>query len=283
MSNAFKCDYDILTANDDGKRSNPPRVIYIHTFEGRDLDAVDMARYQLSPAAAGSYHIVIDANGKTARENDDEYISWSAGWTANRNGHHISLAGQAAFSREKWLSRVAQMNKLVEVISAYCRKYGYPPIIRFAGDLRAQKWGISTHDAASKAWGETDHTDPGVNFPLDVISDRVAAELARDTTPPAIETRKPPAPVAPGTKYPSYLDGRELRFSEYIRYIDEKVTRLFDELYPNGGDAFEADIASAAAGSSYPSFADSSKAFTLDQFVRLVDYKVDHIIRKALP
>lgn len=283
MSNAFQCDYDILTANDDGKRIIPPRVIYIHTFEGRDLDAVAMARYQLSPAAEGSYHIVIDANGKTARENDDEYISWSAGWTANRDGHHISLAGQAAFSREKWLSRVAQMTKLVDVIAAYCRKYGYPPIIRFAADLRAQKWGISTHDAASKAWGETDHTDPGVNFPLDVISTRVAAELARDTTPPAIETRKAPAPVAPGTKYPSYLDGRELRFSEYIRYIDEKITRLFDELYPDGGDAFAADIASSAAGSSYPSFVDSSKDFTLDQFIRLVDYKVDHIIRKALP
>ena len=65
--NAYECDYTLLTANDDGIRTEVPHVIYIHTFEGRDLDAVAMARYQLSPAAGGSYHIVIDVDGKAAR------------------------------------------------------------------------------------------------------------------------------------------------------------------------------------------------------------------------
>lgn len=283
MTNAFQCDYTLLTANDDGQRADQPRVIYLHTFEGRDLDAGAMATYQLSPAAGGSYALVIDVDGQTARENDDDYISWSAGWTANRNGHHICVAGQAAFTREEWLARTKQMDKLVEVITAYCRAYGYPPIIRLAGDLAAGKWGISTHAAAAEAWRETDHTDPGVGFPLDVIASRVEQALnasvpAEPATPDAV-----PQPIQPGGKYASYIDGRELRFSEYLRYIDEKVTRLFDHFYPNGGETFAVDIAADRVGPEYPSYADNSKAFTLDQFVRLVDYKVDHIARKVLP
>lgn len=282
-TNAFQCDYTLLTANDDGIRTEPPRVIYIHTFEGRDLGAVAMARYQLSPAAGGSYHLVIDVVGETARENDDEYIPWAAGWTANRNGHHVSLAGQAAFTREQWLSRTKQMDKLVDVIAAYCHTYGYPPIIRFAGDLVAGKWGIATHDAATKAWWETDHHDPGRGFPLDVIQSRVSAALAKTAEIQLAPATADPLPVAPGSKYPSYLDGRELRYSEYTRFIDEKVTRLFEHFFPEGGDTFAVDINASKAGPSYPSYVDESKAFTLDQFLRLIDYKIDHITRKVLP
>ena len=149
MPNAFKCDTDLLTANDDGRRTTTPRILYIHTFEGRDLPAEAMARYQLSPAAGGPYTLVIDAQGRTARENDDDYIPWAAGWTANRNGHHVSLAGQAAFTRETWLARTAQIDKLAEVVAAYCKQYGYPPIMRFAGDLRASKWGCLLYTSPS--------------------------------------------------------------------------------------------------------------------------------------
>lgn len=283
MTNAFQCDYTLLTANDDGIRTEPPRVIYIHTFEGRDLDAVAMARYQLSPDAEGSYHIVIDVVGETARENDDEYIPWAAGWIANRNGHHVSLAGKAAFTREEWLSRTKQIDKLVDVIAAYCRTHGYPPIIRFAGDLVAGKWGISTHDAAAKAWGETDHHDPGAGFPLDVVAERVAAKLDAGRAPTPVPASPDPIPVAPGNKYPSYLDGRELRYSEFMRFVDEKVNRIFEHYFPDGADVFAVDIDDGKAGAAYPSYVDDSKAFTLDQYLRLIDYKIDHITRKVLP
>ena len=283
MSNAFKCDHTLLTANDDGIRATPPRVIYIHTFEGRDLDALAMARYQLSPAAGGSYHIVIDVDGVTARENDDQYISWSAGWTANRNGHHISLAGQAAFTRDQWLSRTKQLDKLVDVIAAYCKQYGYPPVIRLADDLLAGRWGISTHAAAAKAWKETDHTDPGAGFPLDVIATRVTAALQGTTATTPTPAAPPSDLIAPGHKYPSYLDGRELRFSEYIRFIDEKITRVFEHLCPDGTPPLAVNIDAGKVGSTFPSYADKSKTFTLDQYLRLIDYKVDHITRKVLP
>lgn len=270
MPNAFKCDYDILTANDDGIRQGRAIFLYVHTFEGRDLDAVAMARYQLSPSAGGSYHIVIDADGKTARENDDEYIPWAAMFTANRNGFHVSLAGRAAFTREQWLARPRQLDKLAEIAAAYERAYSIPVVIRLAPDLRARIPGLSTHAEASKAWHESDHTDPGKGFPLDVIVEK-AKKLKTPPPPPA---PRPPAP-SPDKKYRSYVDGRALRFSEYIRFIDEKVTRLFDEKFPDGGPELAIDITSDAAGPLYPSFADKNKSFTLDQYLRLIDWKID--------
>lgn len=281
MPNAYQCDIDMLTANDDGIRDRPPRVIYIHTFEGRDLDAAAMARYQLSPDAGGSYTIVIDADGGTARENDDNYIPWAAGWTANRNGHHICLAGQAAFTRDQWLDRSAQLDKLADVIAAYCAAYGYPPIMRWAGDLAAGKWGVSTHAQAAAAWHETDHTDPGAAFPMDDVLRRVEARLHVTTERPEVPATTPDV-VPPGGKYPSYVDGRDLRFSEYIRFIDEKITRLFDHHFPDGAAPLAVELNVGKQGDSYPSYADATKAFTLDQFMRLIDYKVEQIVKKEL-
>ena len=276
MSNAYKCDHDILTANDDGRRQGLIKRIYIHTFEGRDLDAIAMAKYQLSPAAGGSYHIVIDVNGMTARENDDDYIPWAAGYKANRDGIHISLAGQAAFSRDKWLSRGKQIDKLADMVAAYCKSYGVPAIYRTAEDLKADRWGISTHADAAIAWRETDHTDPGKGFPMDVLVDKVNQRLHPTPVPPP-----PPAPVEPGVKYPSLLDGRPLRYSEFIRFIDEKVTRIYDDLCLDPKDMNVAALYTGIQGDAYPSYVDSSKSFTLDQYVRLIDFKID-AIRKEL-
>lgn len=272
MSNAFKCDHDILTSNDDGRRQGLIKRIYIHTFEGRDLDAIAMARYQLSPAAGGSYHIVIDVNGMTARENDDDYIPWSAGYKANRDGIHISLAGQAAFSRDKWLSRGKQLDKLADMVAAYCKSYGVPAIYRNPEDLKADRWGISTHADAAIAWRETDHTDPGKGFPMDVLVDKVNQRLHPTPVPPP-----PPAPVEPGVKYPSLIDGRPLRYSEFIRFIDEKVTRIYDDMVLDPKDMNVAALYTGVQGEAYPSYVDQSKSFTLDQYVRLIDFKIDAI------
>jgi hypothetical protein len=169
MPNAFQADMDILTVNDDGIATQPRSLFVIHTFEGRDLDARAMATYQLSPSAGGSYHLVVDREGGTARENDDEYIPWSAAWTGNRRGFHVSLAGQAAFSRDQWLARPRQLEKLAEIMSAYSRRYGIPLIKRNGADLRAGKWGVCGHADISAAWGETDHWDPGDGFPFDHV------------------------------------------------------------------------------------------------------------------
>ncbi len=169
MSNAFKCDLDILTTNDDGIATSPRRLLAVHTFEGQDLDARAMANYQLNPSAGGSYHLVIDRAGVTARENDDEFIPWAAMPTGNRAGFHFSLAGRAAMTRDEWLARPKQLAKLAEILAAYSREYGIPLVRLTAAEVRAGKSGVCGHAEISGAFHESDHTDPGVNFPYDHV------------------------------------------------------------------------------------------------------------------
>lgn len=170
MSNAFDARLDMLTANDSGPAPLDARhALVVHTFEGRDLSAVDMATYQLSPAAGGSYHLVIDAGGDVVRENDDEYQPWAAMQTGNRIGFHFSLAGQAAFTRAQWLNRTPQLEALADVLSAYSQRYGIPLRRINPDELRNGVRGVCGHHDVSLAYGESDHTDPGAEFPYDVV------------------------------------------------------------------------------------------------------------------
>ncbi|HCD1553129.1 TPA: N-acetylmuramoyl-L-alanine amidase [Corynebacterium striatum] len=182
MPNAYKTTHTLLTANDDGI-AGTRRLLAVHTFEGQDLDAVAMARYQQSPAAAGSYHLVIDRDGASARENDDEYIPWAAMYTGNRAAFHFSLAGRAAMTRDEWLARPAQLETLAQVLAAYSKAYGIPLIRRDAADLARGAWGVCGHADISGAWHESDHTDPGPGFPFDVVIDRAKAILAEALDP----------------------------------------------------------------------------------------------------
>lgn len=192
MPNAFRCDVDMLTANDDGSAPTAERrLLVVHTFEGRDLSAESMAAYQQSPDAGGSYTLVIDRDGRTARENDDEFRPWAAGSTGNRVGWHFSLAGQAAFSREQWLARTAQLTTLARVLAAYSKAYRIPLDLLDARRVAAGARGVCGHAEISAAWREVDHTDPGRGFPFDVVLD-----LARKVNTPVTPT---PGPTPAGT------------------------------------------------------------------------------------
>src|SRR5690625_7817504 len=97
----YKTTITDLTTNDDGRRSGAPRVLVVHTFEGQDLPVERMTDYQsgrLPHQRTGSYQVVINADGRSGRENDNEVIQRAAGWTGNQIGLHLSLAGRAALS-----------------------------------------------------------------------------------------------------------------------------------------------------------------------------------------
>lgn len=170
----YAADAAILTSNDDGLRSGPPRALCVHTQEG-DSSADGLARYQLNRSAGGSYHVIIDATGRMVRSNDDGYIPWSAGWTGNRVALHVCLTGYARFSRDEWLARSPQLDRLADWLRHNSRAYGIP-LVRIGPDqLRGSGKGVCGHDDISKAWGESDHWDPGPGLPYDVILSRAGA------------------------------------------------------------------------------------------------------------
>lgn len=180
-----------LSTNDDGLRPHPPRLLVVHTFEGQDLPVERMTDYQsgrLPHQRTGSYHVVIDAAGRSGRENDDEFIPWAAGYNGNRVGLHVSLAGRAAFSRDQWLARGDQLAELGRWLAHSARLYGIPLEVVSIDGIRTNGRGVCSHADISRAWPrDTDHTDPGPHFPWDFV-----LGLARGGTPPP-----PPADVPP--------------------------------------------------------------------------------------
>lgn len=170
----YRADEDILTANDDGYRQGPPRALCIHTQEG-DSTAPALARYQQSPAAGGSYHVIIDSTGRMVRSNDDAFIPWAAAWTGNRVALHVCLTGYAKWSRDKWLSRTAQLDRLADWLRYNREAYGIPLQRIGPSELRGAGRGVCGHDTISQAWKESDHWDPGPNFPYDDVLARAGA------------------------------------------------------------------------------------------------------------
>lgn len=275
--NAFAEDLTMLTANDDGRGSLTRQLLVVHTFEGRDRDARAMANYQLSPAAGGSYHLVVDKDGQVARENDDIYISWSAMYTANRRGWHVCLAGRAAYTRDQWLARTTQLDKLAEVLAAYSIRRNIPLVKLTPDQVRAEKRGVCGHADVSEAWHESDHTDPGPNFPWDIVLAKAEKIKESGTMPPTPPTTPPVA----DRKYPSFVDGRPLRFSEYLRFIDMKVTALYDREFPGEAPTVADGAWTDPTGELYPSYVDPDTTLSLDQYLRFIDLKITRLYERA--
>lgn len=170
----FKADRDLLTWRDNGIARRPRIGIGIHTDEsaynyatGQMRDgawtADQLAEYnRRRDISGGSYHLGIDRDGRTVRQNDDVYGTWSVGSVGNDLLFHVCLTGTAYQTREQWLTLGAkQLDKLADVLAHYCRFHDIPATRISPADLRAGRKGILGHWDCSKHWGGSDHWDPG--------------------------------------------------------------------------------------------------------------------------
>lgn len=137
--------------------------VCIHTTENSvGTPAENVAQYQID-TASGSYHVLADRKGLLV-ENTDDWVTWSTGNKGNYVLLHLSFVCFASFTRDQWLAEKEMLKFGACQVAQWCERYNIP--VRFArvSDLP----GITTHDA-TRAWGGTDHTDPGKNFPWDVF------------------------------------------------------------------------------------------------------------------
>lgn len=199
-------------------RSASPFFVVIHTGEGI-LNRHDMARF-LDNNPEASAHAAADAGGVVAPLVPYDRAAWTAGPTANSYGLHIELCAFAAMNRDHWLSEsdvtvwIPWLNANRTIRSPYsmlrhaaawtrdmCIKYGITVRKVSAADLRADQDGICGHADTSYAWGETDHTDPGPQFPWDAF-----ISLVKGGNPPPSSGGGSTAPPAeapkPATSWP---------------------------------------------------------------------------------
>lgn len=196
----FKADADILTTADDGWR-NPSTItiaVFHTTEDGDNRSPDDVARWQGNPANRSSYNVIFGTSGRVVRVNDDDFIPWAAGWTANRRGVHGSAIGRASRTRGQWLAHPKQIEAMALWAADVSKRYGIPLVWLSPEQLRAGKKGFCGHVTVSAAWREVNHTDPGKGFPHDVILKRAAEILAgsqQSVKPP----NAPKPPVQPDT------------------------------------------------------------------------------------
>lgn len=156
-----------------------------------------------APEASAHYNV---DNNSVVQSVHDEDIAWHA----PPNSHSIGIehAGYAAQSREQWLDAysLAELRISAELVAGLCRKHRIPVRWLTPSDLRAGKRGITSHANVSRAFGMTNHHDPGPNFPVSWFLTKVRVKLWGDV--PEDSEPRPKMVVAP------YLAWKEWRLGE---------------------------------------------------------------------
>lgn len=156
--------------------------ICIHDTEGvtsaraNNQTANNVTTYQIN-SRSGSYHVMVGVGGERIRQNTDGWIAWGTGNKGNDILLHLCFVGSASQTRAEWLAQDKMLRAGATVIRYWADKYHIPLRRVDAAHLP----GILGH-GDTRVWGGTDHTDPGQNFPFDVLI-QYATELATPTTP----------------------------------------------------------------------------------------------------
>lgn len=144
-------------------------LVVLHDMESpEEADtAENVAAWGAGPnAPRASWHYAVDSNSvvQSVLEHD---VAWHAPG-ANHNGIGIEHAGRARQTMAEWLDPFGRsMLALSALLTAdILKREDLPARVVGVSGLRAGEKGITTHAAVSKAFGRSNHTDPGVNFPM---------------------------------------------------------------------------------------------------------------------
>jgi hypothetical protein len=176
-----------------GERSQAAiRYVVLHSTEGPT--ALGAAEFFTRPGSGGSANLVVDDH-VCYRCLNDTVIPWGAP-PLNTHGFHIEQAGFAAWTRAEWLTHTPTIVRAAYKAAIRCRLYRIPARVldvaaleRDFGDIPAGdaggvpahpgplRGGIVTHATISQAYRQSDHTDPGPGYPLDVFMQHLEAFL----------------------------------------------------------------------------------------------------------
>lgn len=192
----FKADHNMWGRAHSGPRDTS-KLLWgmFHTTENTDRTTPDnVAKWQLDTANESSYNVLFGTTGRTVRSNDDDYSPWSAGMPGNRLAVHGSAVGYASRSRDDWLKHPKQIESLAQWAADLHRRYSFPFKWLTVAEVRGQKVkGFTSHgvywQAIGKAQGMAVRTDPGANFPYDVVLAR-AKEIVYPPPPAPTPAKK---------------------------------------------------------------------------------------------
>lgn len=153
--------------------------IVLHTMETDEHGSIAEnigAGWFANPAAQASAHYCVDNNSVVQCVNEGDY-AWASARIGNSNSVQIEMAGRASQTRAQWLDDYsrAMLERTAALVADICTRQGIPVRVLTDEQVARGESGITTHAAISRVFRETDHTDPGPNFPWDYFMERVRA------------------------------------------------------------------------------------------------------------
>jgi N-acetyl-anhydromuramyl-L-alanine amidase AmpD len=171
---------------------NGPRasvdLVVIHSAEiGESLGGAEaLARVCAVNPRVASWHYAVDADSITQSVHEKDIAFHAPG--ANHNGIGIELAGRAKQSAADWQDPFSlhMVDRAAELIAGICDRWDIPVTFVPGETLRlGGARGITTHREVSLAFKKSDHWDPGPNFPMAWLLERVRHYRGRMDTDPA--------------------------------------------------------------------------------------------------
>jgi len=164
---------------------NGAKVVWlaVHTTEGI-MRAVDLRAWATWP---GSSHAANDETGVLLAGSGDGFVDYSlAAWTlraANHYSENLEQCGWARWTRAEWLSRPKLLDTTACWLADRSKARGIPLRRLTDDEIRRKVPGVLGHGDYSRATGDGTHTDPGPNYPWDVVLAQANAYANGDDMP----------------------------------------------------------------------------------------------------
>lgn len=148
--------------NQSSRNGGRPDLIVLHTTESHNRpgtsDLTSIAAWFDNPAAQASSHVVVDADGTSARLVSDGMKAWTQA-AYNPRALSVEQIGHASTSRSVWKrSYRLELDETARWIAYWSRKHDIP--IR---RVRPHQSGVIGHQGLGIAGGG--HHDPGEHYP----------------------------------------------------------------------------------------------------------------------
>jgi len=153
----------------------PAARIVWHTTESGSYPAASAAGvaanvedYFRRTDCGGSAQYIVDVRD-TLHDLPDNTIAWGA--PPNPGSEHIEICGTRYYTRAQWLSPQVwpAVQNAIHVAAELTVRLTIPIVKLSPNDLVNGHHGHCGHVDVSQAWGQTDHTDPGPDFPWDLV------------------------------------------------------------------------------------------------------------------
>jgi hypothetical protein len=168
-----------------GRPDGPPRIVVVHYTAGSEgpTSAEDGAAYDQRRTDGTSAHYYVDQDSVVQC-----VYTWDRAHTALYNGNlvgiHYELCGTRQ-SRDGWMDKasLATIRRAAGQIRRDLARYGIPAVRLTPAQVRSGARGLCGHADVTEAWPQDGgtHTDPGPEFPWDVLLGLLASSDVTDT------------------------------------------------------------------------------------------------------